>query len=376
MMRWIIFSVVVVVFAGIATVASTYFASSSPIELVPTAQEKPSGPPGEVTVDGELLHQFGVMSQQSDGKFEWTVTNKGIGDIILEKGESTCSCTIANFGDGHLSPGKTTKVTLNWNTKGNDGKYSQRATVLVKNDPTKQKLDFQVSGTVVPPLLTMPREPMVQFLEIANDQPHSREMVIFSIDRPEVKLTGATSSNPALVDVAIILLPEKEIKILQEHIGQVQKVDIKKAAKVVVTVKPGAPLGAFEEEVIVTTDHPQKPRYSLQVGGKVTGPITVTPERVRLLDVASKQGDSQTLTVWVRDRKTTKFTVEKKPKDFDVQITAVAGQAETNARKYQLTVKVPPGTPPGTVADEIILKTDHPQASEVKIPVAVFIRAS
>ena len=46
------------------------------------------------------------------------------------------------------------------------------------------------------------------------------------------------------------------------------------------------------------------------------------------------------------------------------------------AAKYQLTVTVPPGLPAGMMIEDIILKTDHPQAKEVKIPISVLVRAS
>jgi hypothetical protein len=39
-----------------------------------------------------------------------------------------------------------------------------------------------------------------------------------------------------------------------------------------------------------------------------------------------------------------------------------------------MTVTVPPGTASGTVSGEIVLKTDNPKVSELKIPVSILIR--
>ena len=41
-----------------------------------------------------------------------------------------------------------------------------------------------------------------------------------------------------------------------------------------------------------------------------------------------------------------------------------------------MTVTVPPGTAPGPVDGEIILKTDHPSARELKVPVSILISSS
>ena len=38
-----------------------------------------------------------------------------------------------------------------------------------------------------------------------------------------------------------------------------------------------------------------------------------------------------------------------------------------------MTVTIPPRTPPGVIAGPIVLKTDHPLAGEVKIPVHVVV---
>jgi hypothetical protein len=41
-----------------------------------------------------------------------------------------------------------------------------------------------------------------------------------------------------------------------------------------------------------------------------------------------------------------------------------------------LTVTVPPGTPNGVISAPIILKTDHPQATELKIPINIIVRSA
>ncbi len=63
------------------------------------------------------------------------------------------------------------------------------------------------------------------------------------------------------------------------------------------------------------------------------------------------------------------------PKEFKVEHQPDKVKINYKERKggYLLTVTVPPGTAAGLVEDEIILKTDKPKASEVKIPVTILI---
>jgi len=60
-----------------------------------------------------------------------------------------------------------------------------------------------------------------------------------------------------------------------------------------------------------------------RVVGKVEGPINLAPDRVRLFGIPAKEGGQQVLTLWVRGRTSTKFTVETKPRGVDVDIALV-----------------------------------------------------
>ena len=145
---------------------------------------------------------------------------------------------------------------------------------------------------------------------------------------------------------------------------------VKGGYRVEINVKPGLPLGSFREEVIVETDHPREPELRLTVFGKVVGPITMIPEHLRMLNVNSSDGGRGEVTLIVRGLRATQFSVEHKPEKVKVDIAPTDG---TSQGKYRLTVTVPPGTPPEEIEDQIVLKTDHPQAAVVTIPVTIFI---
>ena len=135
------------------------------------------------------------------------------------------------------------------------------------------------------------------------------------------------------------------------------------------------PLGQFHDELVVQTDHPQRPEVKVSISGNANGPITVVPDNVRLPNVTSKRGDSKDITLMVRGGKTTKFEVVYKPKNLEVEIAANTDNPAMKGR-YRVTVIVPRGTAPGWINDRIILKTDHPKASELKIPVNIFVSNS
>lgn len=372
MIRWVAFSIAVVAVAAIATVASTYFATGTdgPAAVVPTAQEDRSGPSGALVVDGSTTHQFGVMPQASDGSHEWTVTNKGPGVVKLSMGTPSCSCTIAELKDGKtatLAAGESTKVTLNWNTKQFHDKYRQTAPMIVSNDPATHQIEFAVEGNVQPAVSMMPTTGAVEFGTASVESSPSREVAFFSKDRPALKVSRGDAPESPLFEVSVMPLTSEECGRIKCEAGQ----------KLVLTLKSTAPLGAFDEEILIATDHPKRPEVKVRALGTVVGPISLTPPRVMMLNVSAKRGETQVLTMWVRNRKDTKFTVEKKPKDFGVEIVPTGEPVAGGAMRYRVSVVVPPGVLAAqSITEEIVLKTDHPQAREVKIPVAVLVHAN
>lgn len=376
MVRWLLFAIVVVAVSALATLGLPYLnASKSDSSYAPPfpLASSEQGVLPKVTIEGEALtHRFGVMGQQSSGEHEWTVTNTGEGDLLLSKGPSTCSCTIANLESDKgttLKPGASTKVKLTWETRTNDGKFEKSASVLT-NDPSRPKIDFVIEGTVRPAITLLPPIEGLMYYTIPNDTEHMRSFIIHSADRPDTKITKATSSNPELISVQVKPVPPEEAKKMEVASGKANRVDV--------IVKPGSVLGSFREDVVLTTDHPLRAEVKLPVSGKIAGPISSVPERIRLTQVPSKNGANESVILWVRGQEHTKFVVEKSPENLKVDIQPAddktdSTDATTKSARYTLTIKVPPGTPPGAINDEIILKTDHPRAGTVRIPVNVLI---
>ncbi len=262
-----------------------------------------------------------------------------------------------------LKPGETKPIELEWHTEKDLGEnYSQGAT-FGTNDPRKKTFNLSIKGKVYPPVVVFPPQ-MIQFPRISNEEPQHAKFAVYSQQKPDLKVTKVTSSRPGLIVAEAKPMTAEEAKQL--------KVD--KGYMVFVEVKPGMPVGNFHDELVVHTDHPKQPEVKLSIGGKVYGPISVNPPGVRITDVVSRKGASRDLTVLVRDDKGTTFQVAEKPAKLDVSIAPDSSDAAKG--RYRLTVTVPPGTAAGPVQGDIVLKTDDPRVSELKIPVSILISRS
>jgi hypothetical protein len=367
MMRWIILAVLVVVLSAAATVVVQILPSptteaSNKVKF--PVKAKTDGPPPAAVVDGDLIYRFGTMRQDDKGHHKWSFRNEGKGDLLLTMISSTCSCTVANLKDGKtatVKPGDSTEVELEWETRKNNGAYSKSATIGT-NDAEHPTFVLAVEGTVRPAVMVFPADETINYLEISTDEEdHTGRAGVYTIDRDDFEITKITTSKPG------VILVEKE----PMNKTEADHFQAKKGYRLTVNVKSGMPLGSFREEVVVQTNHPQQPEVRLYLMGKMVGPISVTPERVRMPDVSTRRGESRTLKMMVRGQEDTAFRVEKQPDHFKVEVQP--GPKHKHASEYQLTITALPGVAPGTVDDEVVLKTDHPKAAELRVPVYLFV---
>lgn len=369
MKRWIILAVLAVVLSSAGTVAVQYLGASSltsPGRLIPTPPPvKVTGPLPKAVLVGEQTYEFGTLPQRHTGKKSWTVKNEGKGDLKLHMIRSTCSCTLAKFKDGKdaiVKPGETSDITLEFETRDNNGEYKKGAEIGT-NDPANPSFSLYVHGKVYPALFFYPSNRAVAMGSISTDKDdHIAQIGIYSKDRPDVKILQATSSKPADIIVKTEPLSSEECKSLKTE----------KGVKLTVNVKSTLPLGEFREDVVLTTDHPSEPEVHIPVTGRMSGPVNVLPERLLWRQVDGKAGGQKTMTLSVRGQRETKIELVKAPKNIKVEI---GPHDPPRKGMYQLTVIVPPGTPADDIEDEIVLKTDHAKAERLIVPVSIFIQS-
>jgi hypothetical protein len=369
MLRWILLAVVVIALTATATFVIQNGPDTDP--RLGASATAPTGPHPTVEIVQPVVYDFGKMPHETKGTYSWEVKNVGQGrlDLWLE-GKTTCSCTIAKLQKTveddtvqrpivSVEPGSSTKIDLEWNTKQMPTDYSQGATIGT-NDPARPTFKIGVKGKVYPPVVIFPPE-AITLNGISNEEVTHTRVAVYSMDRPETKITKLSTSRPGLI--VATQHPMKD----SDHM----QLKIKKGYRVEIEVRPGLPLGSFQDELVIETDHPKRPKVKVSIVGRTTGPISVVPPQLRMSSVNGAQGASQDLTMLVRGARPTKFEIARKPSKVDVKITP--NDTPTQKGRYLLKITVPPGTAAGHINEEIILKTDHPKAGEVKIPTTILI---
>lgn len=371
MMRWLLLAVLVVALTAAAAVLSQYLPALGDGTGLPVRTDGPT--PIATVVEGDLVHEFGVLPQQTTESWKWTVRNDGKADLTLKLGSSTCKCTIAELGrdesTGELKtatirPGASHVIRLEWSTREVTGKFEQSASI-VTNDPERPELKFVARGEVRPPILSSPPTTAANLQEIPNAEGRVAEWFLASPDRPDVKIEVKEVSDPELLEAAIRPMTEDECR----------DKGVPKGLHVAVKVKPTPRLGGFREEVLLATDHPKRPDVSLFLMGKLIGPIAAVPETVIDHQVPGAKGKTIPVILSVRGRDATEFHVLEKPEPFKVRVEPIDAKANgpEKVRRYRLNIVVPPGTPSADYHDTILLGTDHPNARRVRVPIDIIV---
>jgi len=366
MLRWVILSVVVVGLTAAATLLINLGPATKPLGGLKVSVK--DGPQPKVKVDGDTVHDFGTMAQRTKGQHSWTFRNDGQAVLELWLGGTTCKCTVAKLAElkesgEHikLKPGETTTIDLEWDSREVEGKFSQEAKINT-NDPERPMVPLVAKGTVHPVIIVFPKDRAIPMTNVSSDEPKKLNAALFAPDQPDLKLVKITSSKPDYIVVTPKPFDAEELK----------SFNVKGGYRLEIEVKPGMPLGAFRDEVVIETDNKKEPEVRLKVSGTVTGPISILPDRLRLINVTSSRGGAGEVTLLVRGGKPTKFEIAQKPEKLKVDIEP--NETATLKGRYRLTVTVPPGTPSGQIEETIILKTDNPKAAELKIPVNIFVQ--
>ncbi len=367
MMRWVLLVVlVVVVSAAVPLVLTALPTEEESVPGLAPVGEKRNGPTGAVELDGDSDYDFGFLAYGDSGKHTWTITNAGEGPLDLMKGSSTCSCTVADFEKDPktgvavdkltLKPGETHDITVSWTPK-SSGPFSKETSVET-NDPKNPVVWFRIKGEVNPAIVTVPSTTTLDLGRVPNGEGLQTKMAIGSPDRPDTRILEVTSSQPDLVEGKVVPLSDEALKELK----------FEKGHQLNISVKPSTEIGNFREELVLKTDHPQMETLTITVIGRLEGPISVVPSEVRIDGATSSDGGSRSAVLSVTDHREVKFEVLSKPEDVQVEIQPVNSGASSKARIYKMTVTVPPGTSPGVMKGEIVLKTDHPSVSQLSIP--------
>lgn len=89
---------------------------------------------------------YGTISQNADGKREFTFTNRGNSPIIIANIKSSCGCTIPKYSKKPVMPGETSTIEVKYATS-RLGAFSK--TITITSNAFEQKKSLKIKGNVI-----------------------------------------------------------------------------------------------------------------------------------------------------------------------------------------------------------------------------------
>jgi hypothetical protein len=316
---------------------------------------------------------FGTMERDSKKSHEFAITNTGQAPLELSLGATSCSCTISGLESSVVPPGESVNVKLEW-TASQPGEWFRNGAKILTNDADMPEIEFIVRGQIVE---TVQAEPQQVTISKPLDESASKTVNVVSRITPDLQITGYEVDDASTAE---------QFAVEYESVTPTEP-NAKSQWSVKVTVKPGLPIGSFQQKIRLLTNLTEKPKVPILVGGVVYSDIQVLGTRwetargvLHLGTVDPQTGMTAELKVSARgpDRESVKLTVKSKVPD---SLEVVLGEPESLAggavRQIPVTIKVPPGLPPTSYlgsADqkfaEIVLETGYPAQPELTLKVS------
>jgi len=322
-------------------------------------------------VADEMLHEFGSMELGEKGSHTFIIKNEGDDVLKISKGASTCKCTVSDLPSNEIPPGETAEVFLEWEPKAKSRNFSQQARIWT-NDPDNRSLDFRVQGLVDDKLNRVPEGDLaagsLQEGIGASTRLRMFSRLVDEIPEPEIIYEGKTLTF--------------EVKPLEEV--DKKELETKNGYAVFVNVAPGAPVGSNRELFSFKTKIGDEViQEQVAVTYSRLGPIRIMPlpntvffEKPGLVDFQrfeAKDGKTQEVTLLI-DNPADDSEIEVTVAENELEEMKVTVESKTELKlkgkqAFRVVLEIPPGTPPlnyaRSTAPKIVLKTTHPEVTEV-----------
>jgi hypothetical protein len=332
--------------------------------------------PKVVVVDGSTF-DFGKMDRHAEGEHVFVIRNDGNRPLTLEKGQTTCKCTMSEMKDGELQPGESIPIKLTWTAKTGDANFSQSAEIKT-SDPRQPLVRLNVFGKIIDALRADRAQLTLGTLSASEDATRKFRLHAF---RGENQL-AVTQHEFTIPEHAAHftadfrpLTPDE----LKEEVGA------KSGVEVSIHVKSGLPLGAVRQTIRLTTNLEEASPLDVPIEGHIVGdivlvgPAFVVSDKsiVNISDVTSAKGKTVNAFILVKGphRDETKLTLKSvEPSD---SLQATLGEVATDnpqVDRYPITITIPPGSNQTNRigltdkdAGVIRVETTHPRIKEFVI---------
>jgi hypothetical protein len=294
-----------------------------------------------------ILHDFGTLPQGTVKTYRFKMENIYAYPMQVTVPIPSCRCVSILEYSGQLGPRETGHIDVQIDTSRVEGPKKVELKVKFEGrDPaTNEKFwsyaDVEVQAVIRPDISIKPGA--IQFGRVPAGQKAEQAATVFYSGRQrEWRITEYGGYNKAIMDVAVAPV--------QVRGGT--------AYQVTASLKPGAPAGAFDDQIVLKTNDKESPILMLSVNGSIQAPLSI---------VGAGPGNLLKMGGVEVGKKTEKRVIIQADKPF--KLSDITGGGDGLSAPIIRDKKVEPNTSqvvvvvftpdkPGPVKKELTVKTD------------------
>ncbi len=358
---------VLVVGAG-AIYAVHLSSGSSPAESEnPETAAAATGSP-RVVLDAEE-HDFGDLQHEEQVSHTFRIFNQGDGPLRLQRGPTTCKCTMSTLPEQEIAPGQGAEIILTSKVVERRGFFSHSATIFT-NDPRRPVLTLKIIGAIRETLAAKPNE--VTLAGTLSGKVF--DVLVFSQVWDRMKIVA--------VDSGIEGLRWEELPPEPKSLRENSAVSGRRLRFTLPESFSGADL---HDSLIVRAVHAEQPEAVHQTVVELRGEVRrdevglfgekmYTGRILRLGTLLYGKGAKETLVLKFRgqDRPVRIKEICAKPGFVQVSVRPFQPDQPDNGL-FRIDIVIPPETPAcdhmGVRMGEVLIETDHPTRPTVKFQI-------
>jgi hypothetical protein len=279
-----------------------------------------------------VKHDFGKVARGAKVEFHFNFRNLYVEDVHVASVRTSCGCTSPRVSKELLKTYDESSIVAHFNTDTFLGQRGATLTVVI-DKPFYAEVQLRVDGYIRSDIVLNP--PGIDFGTLDLGQDGERDMTVSYAGRNDWQIHGVKTSSEFI---------EAEAVELNRGGGQT-KYELK------VRLKPNAPAGFLNEQIVLLTNDARAPELPVSVEGKLSAPLVVSPSSLFLGIVQPGQ-------------KVTKQLVVQGKRPFRITgVTASDACLECKASDSAKLVHLVPitftaGSTPGNVNYQIEIATD------------------
>ncbi len=303
--------------------------------------------------------RFGEMNQRETQVKTITITNNGAGRLVLGEVEADCGCTVPSLEKNSLSPGESTTLEVQFNSKNFNGNVVKMITVH-SNDPSTPKVEVMISATIMASVLIDPSNRRVTFKRSAQGLVQVMPITFTSVGQNPLEVTAPATSNKGLF-----------------HLKAINGKDGNPLVSVVeVTIPANAPVGANQDMARIRTNAPGMESVDFYFKSWILSELTLDIEAVKF---RFKKNLNQTITI-TPTKDSTKFMVT----GVEIDMPEISVSYENTKKGEEATIhlegKVIDKTDiraikaKGRMKGTLLIHTDLESLPTIEVPVSYMLR--